>query len=98
MLMGMYGGLPCFLFLVGVFVFVFNRKHLLSMLLSLEYMVLSLFFLLFIFLNLMDYSMFFSMVFLTFSVCEGALGLSILVSMIRTHGNDYFQSFNVLQC
>nr|YP_003848769.1 NADH dehydrogenase subunit 4L [Bactrocera minax]ADL14720.1 NADH dehydrogenase subunit 4L [Bactrocera minax]WCB98498.1 NADH dehydrogenase subunit 4L [Bactrocera minax] len=98
MLMGMYCGLPCILFLVGVFVFVSNRKHLLSMLLSLEYVVLSLFFLLFIFLNLMDYSSFFSMVFLTFSVCEGALGLSVLVSMIRTHGNDYFQTFNVLQC
>nr|YP_010693109.1 NADH dehydrogenase subunit 4L [Dacus humeralis]AAX31513.1 NADH dehydrogenase subunit 4L [Dacus demmerezi]WCB98290.1 NADH dehydrogenase subunit 4L [Dacus humeralis] len=98
MMMSLYWGLPCFLFLMGVFVFVSNRKHLLSMLLSLEYIVLNLFFLLFIFLNLMDYSSFFSMMFLTFSVCEGALGLSILVSMIRTHGNDYFQSFNVLQC
>ena len=33
-----------------------------------------------------------------FSVCEGSLGLSILVSIIRSHGNDYFQSYNVLQC
>nr|YP_009378650.1 NADH dehydrogenase subunit 4L [Anastrepha fraterculus]ARH56147.1 NADH dehydrogenase subunit 4L [Anastrepha fraterculus]WCB98004.1 NADH dehydrogenase subunit 4L [Anastrepha fraterculus] len=98
MLMLLYWGLPCFLILMGVFVFVFNRKHLLSMLLSLEYIVLSLFFQLFIYLNLMDFSSYFSMMFLTFSVCEGALGLSILVSMIRTHGNDYFQSFNVLQC
>nr|YP_010693200.1 NADH dehydrogenase subunit 4L [Zeugodacus triangularis]WCB98485.1 NADH dehydrogenase subunit 4L [Zeugodacus triangularis] len=98
MMMSLYWGLPCFLFLMGIFVFVSNRKHLLSMLLSLEYIVLNLFFLLFIFLNLMDYNMFFSMMFLTFSVCEGALGLSILVSMIRTHGNDYFQSFNILQC
>jgi NADH-ubiquinone oxidoreductase chain 4L len=32
-----------------------------------------------------------------FSVCEGSLGLSILVSMIRSHGNDYFQSYSVLQ-
>nr|YP_010693187.1 NADH dehydrogenase subunit 4L [Zeugodacus rubellus]AAX31501.1 NADH dehydrogenase subunit 4L [Ceratitis ditissima]QVL29326.1 NADH dehydrogenase subunit 4L [Ceratitis ditissima]WCB98433.1 NADH dehydrogenase subunit 4L [Zeugodacus rubellus] len=96
MLMMFYWGLPCFLFLMGVFVFVSSRKHLLSMLLSLEYIVLNLFFLLYIYLNLMDYLSFFSMMFLTFSVCEGALGLSILVSMIRTHGNDYFQSFNVL--
>nr|AAX31485.1 NADH dehydrogenase subunit 4L [Ceratitis flexuosa] len=96
MLMMFYWSLPCFLFLMGVFVFVSNRKHLLSMLLSLEYIVLNLFFLLYIFLSLMEYMSFFSMMFLTFSVCEGALGLSILVSMIRTHGNDYFQSFNVL--
>nr|AAX31483.1 NADH dehydrogenase subunit 4L [Ceratitis pinax] len=96
MLMMFYWSLPCFLFLMGVFVFVSNRKHLLSMLLSLEYIVLNLFFFLYIYLNLMEYLSFFSMMFLTFSVCEGALGLSILVSMIRTHGNDYFQSFNVL--
>nr|AML60306.1 NADH dehydrogenase subunit 4L [Mesembrinella sp. ACMJ-2016] len=86
------------LFIMGVFTFAFNRKHLLSMLLSLEYIVLSLFLLLFIYLNMMNYELFFSMMFLTFSVCEGALGLSILVSMIRTYGNDYFQSFNILQC
>nr|YP_009560418.1 NADH dehydrogenase subunit 4L [Peckia collusor]QAB06074.1 NADH dehydrogenase subunit 4L [Peckia collusor] len=90
--------LPSILFIMGVFTFVSNRKHLLSMLLSLEYIVLSLFLLLFIYLNMFNFEFFFSMMFLTFSVCEGALGLSILVSMIRTHGNDYFQSFNILQC
>nr|YP_010371923.1 NADH dehydrogenase subunit 4L [Peleteria iavana]UOX27103.1 NADH dehydrogenase subunit 4L [Peleteria iavana] len=90
--------LPSILFIMGVFMFVSNNKHLLSMLLSLEYIVLSLFLILFIYLNMMNYEFFFSMLFLVFSVCEGALGLSILVSMIRTHGNDYFQSFNILQC
>ncbi|KAJ9589210.1 hypothetical protein L9F63_028006, partial [Diploptera punctata] len=35
-------------------------------------------------------SVFLSIVFLTFSVCEGALGLSILVSIIRSYGNDFF--------
>nr|YP_010231164.1 NADH dehydrogenase subunit 4L [Paralimna concors]QSV37207.1 NADH dehydrogenase subunit 4L [Paralimna concors] len=89
---------PSILFIIGLFVFVSNRKHLLSMLLSLEYIVLVLFFMLFIYLNIMNYETFFSMMFLTFSVCEGALGLSILVSMIRSHGNDYFQSFNILMC
>nr|AMK38964.1 NADH dehydrogenase subunit 4L [Morellia lopesae] len=98
MLMILNWMLPSILFIMGVFTFVSNRKHLLSMLLSLEYIVLSLFLMLFIYLNLFNYEFFFSMMFLTFSVCEGALGLSILVSMIRTHGNDYFQSFNVLQC
>nr|YP_010022728.1 NADH dehydrogenase subunit 4L [Polleniopsis mongolica]QOP39576.1 NADH dehydrogenase subunit 4L [Polleniopsis mongolica] len=88
--------LSSILFIMGVFTFVSNRKHLLSMLLSLEYIVLSLFLLLFIYLNMLNYENFFSMMFLTFSVCEGSLGLSILVSMIRTHGNDYFQSFNIL--
>nr|QGX06393.1 NADH dehydrogenase subunit 4L [Microperla geei] len=89
---------PLFLFMCGAWVFSSKRKHLLLTLLSLEFIVLSLFLILFIYLNLYNHSLFFSMFFLTFTVCEGALGLSILVSMIRTHGNDYFQSFNLLQC
>jgi NADH-ubiquinone oxidoreductase chain 4L len=86
------------LFLSGLFVFVFNCKHLLDILLSLEFIVLRLFIFIFIYLNLYNYECFFRILFLTFSVCEGALGLSILVSIIRTHGNDYFNSFNILQC
>nr|QNE85697.1 NADH dehydrogenase subunit 4L [Schoenomyza litorella] len=93
-----FWSLSSVLLLMGLFTFVSNRKHLLSMLLSLEYIVLSLFFILFIYLNMLNYETFFMLMFLVFSVCEGALGLSILVSMIRTHGNDYFQSFNILQC
>jgi len=90
--------IPSILFIVGGLAFVSNRKHLLSILLSLEFIVLSLFLLLFIYLSIISYEGFFSIIFLTFRVCEGALGLSILVSIIRSHGNDYFQSFNVLQC
>nr|QNE85760.1 NADH dehydrogenase subunit 4L [Helina impuncta] len=90
--------LSSILLIMGLYTFVSNRKHLLSMLLSLEYIVLSLFLLLFIYLSMFNYELFFLLMFLTFSVCEGSLGLSILVSMIRTHGNDYFQSFNILQC
>lgn len=87
-----------YLFFIGVIAFVSRRKHLLSSLLSLEFIVLSLFFLLFIFLNLLNFEIYFSIIFLTFRVCEGALGVSILVSIIRTHGNDYFNSFSLLQC
>nr|YP_010631643.1 NADH dehydrogenase subunit 4L [Propomacrus davidi]WBP61421.1 NADH dehydrogenase subunit 4L [Propomacrus davidi] len=80
----------------GLISFCLNRKHLLLMLLSMEFIVLGLFFNLFLYLSYYDFEFFFSMIFLTMSVCEGALGLAILVSMMRTHGNDYFQSFNVL--
>nr|WNH42447.1 NADH dehydrogenase subunit 4L [Neoperla transvaalensis] len=98
MLSSLFWGFPLVMFMCGCWVFASKRKHLLLTLLSLEFIVLSLFMFLFIFLNFMYGELFFSMVFLTFSVCEGALGLSILVSMIRTHGNDYFQTFSVLQC
>nr|YP_011011102.1 NADH dehydrogenase subunit 4L [Epilepia longaduncata]WPW49439.1 NADH dehydrogenase subunit 4L [Epilepia longaduncata] len=84
------------MFLVGNMIFVSKQKHLLIVLLSLEFIVLSIFFFLVLYLNNLENNMYMLMVFLVFSVCEGALGLSILVSMIRSHGNDYFQSFNLL--
>nr|QWC54515.1 NADH dehydrogenase subunit 4L [Eugnosta dives] len=85
-----------FMFIMGNLIFVSKHKHLLIILLSLEFMVLSIFLLMMFILSYMNINMYMLMVFLVFTVCEGALGLSILVSMIRTHGNDYFQSFNLL--
>nr|YP_010309726.1 NADH dehydrogenase subunit 4L [Croscherichia paykulli]UMR54843.1 NADH dehydrogenase subunit 4L [Croscherichia paykulli] len=84
------------MFFSGLVMFSLKRKHLLLMLLSIEFMILSLYFGMFLYLSVLGNDYFFSMIFLTFSVCEGALGLSVLVTMIRTHGNDYFQSFNLL--
>nr|WAM61659.1 NADH dehydrogenase subunit 4L [Neptis soma] len=84
------------MFLFGNMIFVSKHKHLLIVLMSLEFMVLSIFFLMMMYLMMIGYNMYMLMAFLVFSVCEGALGLSILVSMIRTHGNDYFQSFNLI--
>nr|YP_009355911.1 NADH dehydrogenase subunit 4L [Papilio rex]APC61777.1 NADH dehydrogenase subunit 4L [Papilio rex] len=84
------------MFILGNVIFISRHKHLLIVLLSLEFIVLSIFFMMIMFLSYIEYNMYMLMIFLLFSVCEGALGLSILVSMIRTHGNDYFQSFNML--
>nr|AQM57886.1 NADH dehydrogenase subunit 4L [Dendrolimus kikuchii]AQM57899.1 NADH dehydrogenase subunit 4L [Dendrolimus kikuchii] len=84
------------MYIVGNLIFVSKHKHLLIVLLSLEFIVLSIFFFMLIMLNFIENDMYMLMVFLVFSVCEGSLGLSILVSMIRTHGNDYFQSFSLL--
>nr|YP_010759056.1 NADH dehydrogenase subunit 4L [Ramburiella turcomana]WEX31966.1 NADH dehydrogenase subunit 4L [Ramburiella turcomana] len=86
------------IYFAGIYVFSSKRKHLLMVLLSLEYIVLSLFMLIVIFLVGFDYDYFFPVIFLVFSVCEGALGLSILVSMIRSHGNDFFNSFGLSLC
>nr|UFZ13277.1 NADH dehydrogenase subunit 4L [Corydalus sp. 3 YLJ-2021a] len=98
MLMYMMKYFFIFMFLCGSWVFVSKRKHLLLMLLSLEFIVVSLFMGLMVILSLYNYESYFSMFYLVFSVCEGALGLGILVSMIRSHGNDYFNSFNILKC
>nr|VFU78895.1 NADH dehydrogenase subunit 4l [Proasellus meridianus] len=73
-----------FLFFGGMFSFISSSKHLLAALISLEYMVLILFAMLAIFYQV---SML-ALAFLTISVCEGALGLSVLVIFTRTYGSQ----------
>nr|VFU78797.1 NADH dehydrogenase subunit 4l [Proasellus assaforensis] len=73
-----------FLFWVGAISFISNSKHLLAALISLEYMVLILFTMLAVFYHIMMLAL----AFLTISVCEGALGLSILVIFTQTHGSE----------
>lgn len=84
------------IFIIGNLIFVSNYKNLLITLLRLEFIVLRIFFFFILLLNLIEEDIYILIIFLVFSVCEGALGLSILVSIIRTHGNDYFQGFNLL--
>nr|VFU78721.1 NADH dehydrogenase subunit 4l [Proasellus karamani] len=79
------------MFITGTVSFVLNKKHLLAALISLEYTVLSLF---------MTVSLFYpffwgvgsSLAFLTVSVCEGALGLSILVLYARSFGSESLET------
>nr|ALO70775.1 NADH deshydrogenase subunit 4L [Nudobius lentus] len=85
-----------FIYFMGLISFCLKRKHFLLMLLSLEFIVLSLFMSLFFLLSIYGNDYYFSMIFISMSVCEGTLGLSILVSLIRSHGSDYFQTFNLL--
>lgn len=86
------------IFLFRCLTFVSRRKHLLCTLLRLEFIVLILFRIILLYLRFINFERYFRIFFLRFCVCEGVLGLSILVSIIRTHGNDYFQRFSVLQC
>nr|AXS65094.1 NADH dehydrogenase subunit 4L [Cucujoidea sp. 8 KM-2017] len=94
MMIYVYSGL--LMFFSGLLVFFLKRSHFLIMLLSLEFVVLSLYLMIFLYLKMMNYEFFFSMLYLSFSVCEGALGLSILVSMIRMVGNDHILNFSLL--
>jgi len=76
------------IFFMGLYGFVTRRKHLLSNLLMLELIVLSVFYLLVLVLG--QRIMFISLVFLVFSACEGALGLSLIVVIRRLVGGDLF--------
>nr|YP_010586039.1 NADH dehydrogenase subunit 4L [Apatidelia acuminata]UZZ43775.1 NADH dehydrogenase subunit 4L [Apatidelia acuminata] len=83
-------------YLVGNFMFSLNRKHLLVILLSLELIVLNLFFYIYLYLllNMMN-SIYFLVMFMILTVCEGVLGISILVYMIRIYSSDYMSVYNI---
>nr|UNA68716.1 NADH dehydrogenase subunit 4L [Leptocorisa acuta] len=88
-----------FLFLMffsGLFTFSFTHKHLLLALFSLEFLVLIIFLGLFNLFMIYGVDFYFVLLFLVFSVCEGALGLGVLVNMIRSHGNDLLSSLSIV--
>lgn len=85
-------------FLTFLFAFVSKRKHLLATLLSLEGLILIIFGLLYYFRSYLISLQGFLLVFLTLAACEGALGLSLLVLIVRGYGGDQFKSFRFLQC
>lgn len=87
-----------FIILNGLFIYRYFHKHLLCILLRLEYIVLRLFCIIYYLINLYNYEIYFSLIYLVISVCEGALGLSVIVIIVRIYGNDYFSSLNVLLC
>lgn len=82
----------------GLISFVSNRKHLLCALLRLEFTMLRIFWTICIYRNIFEKEAYLVLFFLVLVACEGALALSILVAIIRSHGNDCFSSFSTLQC
>nr|QNV11528.1 NADH dehydrogenase subunit 4L [Cryphalus piceae] len=84
------------IFCSGCGVYILNNRHFLIMLLSLEVLVIGLFLMMFLYFSYFDFEYFFSLVYLAMSVCEGALGLSLLVMIIRTHGSDNLYVFDNL--
>lgn len=80
----------------GGWSFVSNRKHLLNTLLRLEFVILRVFWIIVLYIIRVGIEIYFVLFFLTLGVCEGALGLSLLISIVCSHGNDYFGRFNVV--
>lgn len=76
----------------------FQYKHLLRVLLSLEALTINIFIILFIFLNNISFNGETALIFITLGACEASLGLRILVSIIRSQGNDYVFRFSSQKC
>nr|YP_010586325.1 NADH dehydrogenase subunit 4L [Lepidostoma inops]UZZ44100.1 NADH dehydrogenase subunit 4L [Lepidostoma inops] len=82
-------------FLLSNIMFSLNRKHLLIILLSLELIMLNMFLLIFQFMMFMG-SIYFLIMFMVLSVCEGVLGLSVLVYLVRIYGNDLIKIYSMM--
>nr|YP_010415435.1 NADH dehydrogenase subunit 4L [Elysia atroviridis]USC52126.1 NADH dehydrogenase subunit 4L [Elysia atroviridis] len=88
-------GLVCLL--GGIVAFCFYQVHTLNILLSLEAIMLSLLVVLYTFNSFNGSPSYSFLVLLTFAACEAALGLSLLVSMLRLWGNDYINSLGSMK-
>lgn len=89
---------PLFCLCCGLLAFVGKRKHLLNVLLSLEFIIVNIFWFIAQAFGHLGSDLYFVLFFLTLAACEGALALALLVSIVRRHGRDNFGSFNVLRC
>ena len=90
--------LPLFIFLVGTWIYISKRKHLINILIRLEYIVLSTFLLIIVIRFNIGLETYISLIFLIASVCEGSLGVGIIVGIVRSHGSDYIRRFRTLKC
>nr|WOW99096.1 NADH dehydrogenase subunit 4L [Paravarcia sp.] len=87
--------LGMFIFFSGIFSLIMVRKHYLMSLLSLEFLLLSIFFSSFFFFSFFFHDFFFLVVFLVLGVCEGVLGLSLIVYLVRKFSLDYLDSISL---
>nr|YP_010478440.1 NADH dehydrogenase subunit 4L [Orosius sp.]UVI59884.1 NADH dehydrogenase subunit 4L [Orosius sp.] len=83
-----------FMYMMSIFSLVMVRKHIFLCLLNLEFVVVSLL-LVYMSISMLSNSMYIMILLMVFFVCEGVLGLSVLVSLIRYHGNDYMVSLSL---
>nr|DAZ91300.1 TPA_asm: ND4L [Crypturopus inflatus] len=81
----------------GLCSFILNNRHFLTSLLSLEYMVVLIYWGASVVI-FKEADFFFSLFYLTVVVCEGALGLSLLISATYSHGSDFMKMYNSLNC
>lgn len=89
--------LNLFIFFCGILSFCLNYQYLLINLIRLEFIILRLFLLSYMYMVIVKYELIFSIIFIRFIVGEGVLGLSLIIALVRSIGNNYFQSINLFK-
>lgn len=89
------------IFFIGLISLVFSYKHILNILLRLEFLMVGLILLFFLWLKYRRGEAVFILYYIVFIVGEGVLGLRLLVRLVRWYGRDLFIRFrgiNYLYC
>nr|YP_010454791.1 NADH dehydrogenase subunit 4L [Pachycephus smyrnensis]ARO34953.1 NADH dehydrogenase subunit 4L [Pachycephus smyrnensis]UTY22581.1 NADH dehydrogenase subunit 4L [Pachycephus smyrnensis] len=87
-----------FILLIGsLMIFIKFNKHMLLILMSLEFFVILMYYVMYSYFLLIDWGFYISLYYLIFSVCESVLGLSVMVVIMRGEGSDYLQTFSMLK-
>nr|YP_010502884.1 NADH dehydrogenase subunit 4L [Exitianus nanus]UXD78661.1 NADH dehydrogenase subunit 4L [Exitianus nanus] len=81
-----------YMYIISLVSLLLIRKHIFLCLISLEFVVISLLMMIMYYSFMFLSSYYLMVICMVFFVCEGVLGLSVLVSMIRCYGNDYLNS------
>nr|QPN54234.1 NADH dehydrogenase subunit 4L [Osborniella crotophagae] len=84
-------------FLYMMIIKMLMSEKMISILMSIEFMMLSIFFLLYSYHTLWFANSILCLIFLTFMVCESVMGLSIYIYITRMSGSDQFKSLNLLK-
>nr|UCC42867.1 NADH dehydrogenase subunit 4L [Geisha distinctissima] len=87
--------LGLFIFFSGLLSLILVRNHFLLSLLSLEFFLLSIYFYLYFFFFFYLFDFYFIIIYLVFGVCEGVLGLSLIVYLVRSFSLDYLDSLTL---
>lgn len=86
------------IFYFGIVLFFTLKKHILLMLLTLEFISLVILIILINFLTIYIYDTRIIIYFIIIIVCEAVIGLVLLTLIVRTHGSDYSKSSFILIC
>lgn len=82
------------IFFVSFIILIFLYKYILVLLLFIELLVLNVSLIIFLIYGIMRLD-FYIVYYLVFSVCEGVLGLRLLVLIVRYYGRELYYIFNI---
>ena len=86
--------IPLILMLI---IFLITKTHVINRLIIIEYLSLIVIVSITLFIKLINLENYNILYFMILLITESVIGLSILISIIRTHGNDFIKSSTVLK-